>query len=201
MTSPKPSTPLSRRTKVITAASIGAVGLASLFAIGANLGILARADDSDVGAMSAAGDVPMPAAQVVGFGLGQQTDPLGATSAAVDGSQHFTVDTAGSVDVSVIDGRAHLDLASPSDGWTATPATGTGADVAVVFTDGTRTLEFTAVVGPHGTVTGDLTESTTEATTSADHHDDDHDDDHGDHDDHDSDHHDDHDHDGSDDDD
>ncbi len=183
---------------MITAASIGAVGLASLFAIGANLGILARADDSDVGTMSAAGDAVTPAANVVDIGLGQQMDPLSSTP-AVDGTQHFTVDTAGTVDVSVVDGSAHLDLASPSDGWTATPTAGNGTDLVVVFANGTRTLEFTAVIGPDGGLAGDLTESTTEAAAPADHHDDDDHD--SDHDSHDADHHEKHDHDGSDDDD
>ena len=192
MTSQKSSTPIGNRTKVITAASIGAVAVASLFAIAANLGILARAAQSNVGTMSAAADVVTPATQVVDVGFGRKTDPLGSAPTAVGGAQHFTVDEAGTVDVSVIEGAAHLDHASPADGWTASPATRAGTDVAVLFTDGTRTLEFTAIVGPDGTAIGDLTESAPTAATSADHHDSDHDLDH-----HDSDHH----HDGSDDDD
>lgn len=42
----------SRRTTAITAASIGAVGLAGLFAVGANLGILTSTDRSNVGTAS-----------------------------------------------------------------------------------------------------------------------------------------------------
>ncbi len=50
--------------------------------------------------------------------------------------------------------------------------------MAVTFTDGTRTLEFTATVGPDGTVTGDVTETTAAAPTtqrSSNHESDDHD--------------------------
>lgn len=191
MTSPQSSNPRSGRTKMITAASIGAVALASLFAIGANLGILARADQRTIGTMSAA-IPPAPAdTGVLDVGLAQQTDPLASTSAALDGSQHFTVDTAGAVDVSVGASGVQLDLVSPNPGWTATPVAATDADVAVTFTNGTRTLEFSATVGPDGTAIGDLTEAapTAAPSSSSDHHDTA------------DDHHSDHDHDGSDDDD
>lgn len=197
MTSPQSPNPRSGRTKMITAASIGAVALASLFAIGANLGILARADQRTIGTMSAA-IPPAPAdTGVLDVGLTQQTDPLASTSATLDGAQHFTVDTAGAVDVSVGASGLQLDLVSPSPGWTATPVAATDADVAVTFTNGIRTLEFSATVGPDGTAIGDLTEAAPapapSSSSSSDHHDtaDGHHDDH----------HSDHDHDGSDDDD
>ena len=194
MTTPQSSNPRGARTKMITAASIGAVALASLFAIGANLGILARADQRTIGTMSAATPLAPADTGVLDVGLAHQTDPLASTSAAVGGSQHFTVDTAGAVDVSVGATGVQLDLVSPNPGWTATPVTATDADVAVTFTNGTRTLEFSATVGPDGTAVGDLTEAAPAAapsSSSSDHHDttDDH---HADHD---------HDHDGSDDDD
>ncbi len=49
--------------------------------------------------------------------------------------------------------------------------------MAVAFTDGTRTLDFTATVGPDGTVTGDVTEATSAAPApqrTTDHESDDH---------------------------
>ncbi len=164
MTSAKTPNQPSRRTKIITAASIGAVVLASLFAIGANLGILSSADQSKVGTVAAAGDLVPANTQVVDVYLDAQGNPLASNSTAPAGSQHFTVASAGTVDVSAIGGTARVDLVKPASGWTATPATTTGNGVAISFTDGTRTLDFTATVGPDGTVTGDVTESTSAAT-------------------------------------
>jgi hypothetical protein len=57
MTSAKAPSPLSGRTKIITAASITAVALASVFAIAANLGILSSANQTKVGTVTAAGDL------------------------------------------------------------------------------------------------------------------------------------------------
>ncbi len=153
----------SRRNKILTAASIGAVVLAGLFAIGANLGILSSADRSNVGTVAAAGDLVPTSTQVVDVYLDAQGNPLASNSTAPAGSQPFTVDSAGTVYVSTVGGSARVDLVKPASGWTATPATTTGNGVAISFTDGTRTLDFTATVGPDGTVTGEVTESTSAA--------------------------------------
>lgn len=195
MTNHPPEDRPSGRTTVITAASITAVLLASLFAIGANLGILTSADKSPLGTVTAAGDLTSDTLVIDGSFDERTDDP---TSAALPGAQRFTVDEAGTVDVAVGPEGARLDLASPSSGWTATPVTIPGADVALVFTNGTRTLEFTAVVGPDGTVTGDVTEPSLAATTPRPTSVHDSDDDES-HDDHESD--EDHDYEGSDDDD
>lgn len=181
MTSPKSPDRLDGRTKIITVASIGAVGLASIFAIGANLGILASADESKVGTVAAAGDLLPVDTRVVDVYLDEQGNPLPSDLAASDGSQRFTVDSAGTVDVSSQGGTARVDLVTPASGWTATPSA-TASGVAVTFTDGSRTLEFTATVGPDSTLTGDVTESpgaTSTAQRNDDHRsgDDDHDDD------------------------
>ncbi len=181
MTSSKSPEQSSRRTSIITAASIGAVGVAGLFAIGANLGILSTTNQTSVGTVSAAGDLIPIDTRVV--------DQTSDTGGAV-GFQHFTVDEAGSVDVSVGTEGAQLDRMAPADGWTATQETSAGADVAVAFTDGTRTFEFTAVIGPDGTIVGDVAEPSAPTTTpqssddhddhkSDDHKSDDHHDDHG----------------------
>jgi hypothetical protein len=159
MTPPKSPERRRSRTRIVTALSIVAVGLASLFAIGANLGILTSAGQSTVGNVSAAGDLIPSDTRVVDVYPDQQGTPLTSTTVASTGSQRFTIDTAGTVDVSVDATGARLDLVSPASGWTAVPVTTTSADVAVVFTDGTRTLQFTAAAGADGTVTGDVTEA------------------------------------------
>lgn len=177
MTSPKTPNRLSGRTKIITAASIGAVCLASVFAIGANLGILTSADESKVGTVAAAGDLVPTDTRVVDVYLDQQGNPIGSTTVAPAGSQRFTVDAAGTVDVSASGTTAQVDSVTPASGWTATPATTAGAATSVTFTDGTRTLVFTATVGADGTVTGDVTEPSTTASTTQrtnDHESDDH---------------------------
>lgn len=160
----------SKRTKIITVTAIGGVALASLFAIGANIGILTNTDQSKVGALSATADLAPPDTRVVDVYLDQAGNPLPSTSSALPGSKRFTVDAAGTVDVSADAGAAHIDLVSPASGWTAAPVATAQEGVAVAFTDGTRTLEFTAVVGPDQTVTGDVTEAT--GATSARGHDD-----------------------------
>lgn len=165
MTSPKTPNRLSGRTKIITAASIGAVGLASVFAIGANLGILSSADQTKVGTVAAAGDLLPANPQVVDVYLDKQGNPLPTDPSAPASSQRFTVDTAGTVDISAVGATARVDLITPSTGWTATPATSTGTGVTVAFTDGTRTLDFTATVAANGTVTGDVTEATAATPT------------------------------------
>lgn len=141
---------------MITAVSIGAVGL---LAIGANLGvILGRADETKVDTTSAAGGLVAANTSVVNVELQPQTNPLVYTSAATDGSQHFTIDTAGSVDVSAGAGVIYLNRVSLTHGWTSIPVDTFGTDLALLFSDGTRTLHFSAVLGPNRKVIGDLTE-------------------------------------------
>lgn len=160
MTSPKPPARLTGRTRIITAVSIGAVGLAGLFAIGANLGILTSADQSDLGTMSAAGDLVPVDSQVVDVYLDEQGDPVGVGSTEPTGSQRFTVDTAGTVDVTAGPDGLRIDRIDTAAGWTATPATPTGGAVAATFTNGTRTLHFAATLAADGTIAADVTEPT-----------------------------------------
>jgi hypothetical protein len=145
MTSPKPTERLSGRTKLITAASILAVVLASLFAVAANLGILNSADRSSVGTLSAAGDLTP------------------AVASERSRSQVFSVGTAGTVTLSSVDGHARVDRISPAAGWSGRAVEASGAEVAVSFTDGTRTLELTATVAADGSLAGDVTDASTTA--------------------------------------
>lgn len=180
MTRTKSPDRLAGRTKLITAASIGAVGLAGLFAIGANLGILSRTDAGAIGTVDATGDLVPAETRVVDVYLDEQGDPPASTTRPASGSQRFAVDVAGTVDVSASAGRVRLDLVTPARGWTSRSVAARGADVAVAFTDGSRSLQFTATVGPDGTVVGDVTESTDTASARPDarHDDEDHDEDH-----------------------
>jgi hypothetical protein len=172
MSSPKEPARLSGRTRIITAASIGAVGLASVFAIGANLGILSSANDTKVGTLAASGDLLPATTSTVDVSLDEQGNPLATDPSASAASRHFIVDAAGSIDVSAVGGIARIDRITTTDGWTATAPTTTTTGVAVTLTDGTRTLDFTATVADDGIVIGDVTEATTAAPTKG--HGDDH---------------------------
>lgn len=170
---------------MITVASIIAVSMAALFAVGANLGILNSADETNVGSVSAASDLIPAGSDVVDVYLDQQgtrPDPAGVNSTT---SRTFQVDQAGTVTVSTVDGRAQVDSIDPATGWTGRAVQASGADVSVSFTDGTQTLEFVATANPDATITGDVTVTTNVAasTGSDDSHDDDHHYDDGHHDD------------------
>lgn len=145
------------RTKVITVASIAGVAVAAAIAIAANIGILDAADGAQVGTLSAAG---APAdTQVVEVVLPATTTP--ATTTAPAGSpaaQEFTVDTAGTASVAVVDGALRLDGVAPAAGWTWSSAQSGPTALTVTFTDGNRTLDFIATAAADGTVTASVEE-------------------------------------------
>ncbi len=109
MTTPQQSGWFAGRTRLITIASIVAIGVAGATAIGANIGILNAASNNEVGNLSAAGDLT-PSTQVVDVYLDGQGRPSPSASATPSGSQRFTVDSAGTVDVSADGGTPRVDL-------------------------------------------------------------------------------------------
>ena len=64
--------------------SIVAVGLAGATAVSANIGILDAASDSNVGNVSAAGDLTPPATQVIDVYLPDETAPTTSTTRRAD---------------------------------------------------------------------------------------------------------------------
>ena len=89
-----------RRRTVITAAAIAGVALAASAAIGANIGILSAADDSEIGSLSATGDLAPADAQAVDVYVDDSASTTTPTSAGqtADGLE-FAVDAAGTVTV------------------------------------------------------------------------------------------------------
>ena len=144
------------RTRIITAASIGAVTLAGLFALGANLGILTGSAESEVGKVSAAGDLVPADTRVVDVYVDAQGNPTTAPAAAtaVTGAQRFVVGDAGTVDVSSNPAGPHIDAITPASGWSARQVPTSGSAIRVSFSDGTQTLDLTATTGLDGAVTG-----------------------------------------------
>ena len=168
MTTPTTSGWFSGRTKLITFASVAAVAVAGAIAVGANLGILNAAADTNVGSLSATGDTAQ-AAQVVYV---DDPAPTTAAVAAGTGSQQFSVDAAGTVSVSSSPTSMHLDSVAPTSGWTWSLAQTDASHLTVTFTDGTRTLEFVAEAGADGTVAASVNEPIATAAASANNGDD-----------------------------
>jgi hypothetical protein len=157
--------------------AIVAVIVAAAFAVAANLGILSASSDARVGGLAAAGDLVSP------------TSPAGSasttTSPTPNVAQTYLVDAAGSVTVAETGPLALLSV-SVNPGWTWRAGPSDPRHVDVTFSDGVRTLVFSAARSVDGIVNADVQETATDAATSPaatsapTGHDDDHSDDHND---------------------
>ena len=161
------------RTKLITIASIAGVAAAGAFAISANVGILNAADNNKIGQLTAAGAATTPNTQVVDVYLdGPATTTTTASviaTTAVDPAavQRFTVDSAGTIAVVADSGTLRLDSVNPTSGWTWSLAQTQRTQLTVTLTNGTRTLEFVAGLGPDGSVTANVNEPAAPAAATA----------------------------------
>jgi hypothetical protein len=174
------------RTSLITAVAIAGVVVAGAVAVGANIGILNAADDSDIGNLSAAGDLIPADTQVVDVYLDEPTSPTTATTLSTQDAavaQEFAVDAAGTVAVVPTPGGLRLGDVVANPGWAWSLAQADSSALSVTFTDGVRTLEFTASIGPDGTITAAVEEPIVAVSPAAsvddddDYSDDDHEDD------------------------
>lgn len=151
------------RTRIVTALSIVVVGVAGATAVGANIGILDSASDGQVGDASVTEDFGAPSTQVVDVYL---PDPAGDV-------RRFTVDVAGTVAVMVTKTAVRMDEIGPMPGWSWTLVQSSSTSLRITFTNGSRKLEFTAAVGPDGSLSTAVVEPSTEATSSAEEEDED----------------------------
>ena len=138
------------RTKIITTISIVAVVLAAAAAVGANVGLLQNATDNKVGELAAAGDLPTTADATTVPDAGAQG------GVAASGSQSFVVDRAGSVTVTPEPTGLRLGPVEATPGWTWSVSEQGTAHLALLFTDGSSSLLFTARSAADGTVTGSV---------------------------------------------
>lgn len=171
------------RTTLITVAAVAGVVLAGGAAVAANIGILDAADDDELGTLSAAVDLS-GGTEVIDVYPGSTTST--STDDGAGATQAFTVDRAGLVTVARHTGALRVAEVVANPGWTWSVDADDAATVAVRFTDGTRTLVFTATLGADGSIAGDVSETTPPPVVGSTGSDDDHDDDRGD--DHDDDH-------------
>lgn len=155
------------RTRLITIASIVAVGLAGATAVSANIGILDAASDSTVGNVAATGDLTTPSTQVIDVYLPAASATTAATAAPVVtaspavGSaavQEFAVDVAGTVAVASTDTGLRLDSVTPTAGWNWTLSQTSQAELMVTMTNGVRTLEFVATTTVDGNIAANVNE-------------------------------------------
>ena len=172
-----------RRTTLITAGGIAAVIVAGAFAVGANLGILDASSDNQIGALAAAGDlVPTTGATPAPV----TTGPATPTTAA---PQTYLVDVAGTVAVDPTGDTLVVSSVGANPGWTWTPGPSDATHIELTFTNGVRSVVFTATRAADGSIDAGVDETTsgtsaaataTTAPASHDDHDDDgeHDDEH-----------------------
>jgi hypothetical protein len=149
MSTNEPTGWFSGRTRFFTVASMATVAAAGAIAVGANIGILNAAADTNVGTLSAAGTEPAAAPpQIVDVYV---TDPpASTTTVAAPVVQEFAVDTAGTVTLSDSGSILRLESVSPSAGWAWSLSQNDPTALTVSFTDGARTLQFHATLDAAG---------------------------------------------------
>jgi len=167
MTTSQPSGWFTGRTRLITIVSIVAVGLAGATAVSANIGILDAASNSNIGTVSASGDLTTPSTQVIDVYLPSttgtpttavQTTAAQTSAARAAGVQEFSVDVAGTVAVASTDAGLRLDSVTPTAGWSWTLTQTSQTELMVTMTDGTRTLEFVAATTADGNIAANVNE-------------------------------------------
>jgi len=175
-----------RSTAAITAASIAGVIISGGAAVGANIGILNAADDSDFGNLSAESSVGSTTSTTEsGFGI----VPITEVELEPGAVQSFTVDVAGEVEVGLTESGVYLASVRTNQGWSWQEETSTEGTLFVSFTLGNDKLVFSATGNDDGTINASVDRpapapsSVIGTTYDDDDHYDDHDDDDDDHDD------------------
>jgi hypothetical protein len=164
-----PRTPrrtLNSRTSLITAAAVAGVLVAGTAAVAANIGILNAADDSALGDLAATDELlpaaPVPApTTVAAVATTAPTSTVPATTPPAGVAQQYDIDGAGSVWIMTTTSGLALDHVVAVPGWTALLSQGDLRSLRVDFTDGDRTVVFTASLGDDGVVLVDVTEPST----------------------------------------
>ena len=177
----------------MTAAAIAGVLLAGTAAVAANIGILNAADSSAIGELAvtdellptAGGDINAPAVPTTTV----------VTTPPNSGVQRYAIENTGTVWIMTTTSGLALDHVAAEAGWTPVLSQNDLRSLRVDFTNGDRTIVFTAELAADGSVVADVTEPTTVVADSAandgatevstiDDHDADHDEDDHDEDDH-----------------
>lgn len=152
---------LTTRTSLITTVAIAGVLLAGGAAIAANIGILSAADNSELGELAATELVATPVfADTTTSSSSTSSTSTSTTTPSVGATSDYVVDAAGTVSLLTSDSGLSLGAATANDGWTPALSQSEPTSLTVVFTNSTRTVVFTALLGADGTIVADVTEPT-----------------------------------------
>ena len=155
---------LTSRTSLVTAAAIAGVLIAGTAAVAANIGILNAADSSAIGDLAATDELlPAPDADVdapiVTMATAEAPETTAATTTVPAGvAQRYDIAEAGSVWVLATRSGIALDHVVGEEGWTSGLSQSDPRVLRVDFTNGVRTIVFTAELGNGGAVLVDVTE-------------------------------------------
>ena len=128
-----------RRTGLITAGAIAGVVVAGATAVAANVGILSAADDSEIGSLSAAGDLVAPTeTQVVDVYVDDPPGTVAPSSQPPNDTYEFAVDSAGTVSVITTADGIRLGDVAANPGWKWSLAQGNATTLTASFTSGAR---------------------------------------------------------------
>jgi hypothetical protein len=136
---------VNHRTALIGAASLAAVVVAGVAAVGANLGILGAIDHGPIGELSAA-NLMTTEPPTIGAAVEDPGRP------AADG-QPFTVGSAGAVWLLSDGTDLQIDRVQPNPGWSWTSSPASPGEVRVDFSSGGHRVAFLAVHNADGTIT------------------------------------------------
>jgi hypothetical protein len=173
MTSTPPNDPrqrstrsLTSRTSLLTAAAIAGVLLAGTAAVAANIGILNAADSSEMGDLTATDELlPGVGADVDTTSVTAETAPSTSTtlpaSPSAGAPQQYDIAGTGTVWVMTTRSGLALDHVVAEPGWSSVLTQGDLRSLQVDFTNGDRTIVFTAALGVDGALVVDVTEPTT----------------------------------------
>jgi hypothetical protein len=159
----RPGRSLTSRTSLLTAAAIAGVLLAGTAAVAANIGILNAADNSAIGDLAATDELlPTPSAADTTLTTDAPSESSTAVTTPRAGApQQYDISGAGTVWVMTTTSGVALDHVVAEPGWNAALAQGDPVSLQVNFTNGARTIVFTASAGTDGTVVVDVTEPST----------------------------------------
>ena len=129
---------------------------AGTVAVAANIGILNAADDSALGELAATDELlpSAPAPDPTTISTVETTLPAGT-------AQQYDIEGAGSVWVQTTTSGLALDHVEAVSGWSPLLSQGDPRSLRVDFTNGARTIVFTASLGGDGAIVVDVTEPST----------------------------------------
>ena len=148
----------------MTAAAIAGVLVAGTAAVAANIGILNAADSSAIGDLAVTDELlPAAAADTSTTVLESTTVPTTTVATTPDAPlpQQYDIENTGTVWVMTTTSGLALDHVVAETGWNPVLTQSDLRSLQVDFTNGDRTIVFTAALADDGSVVVDVTEPTT----------------------------------------